>query len=115
MKLPAAPPANVHIAVRAVPKAYVSWGKKSLGLSPVTLERPRDSGPIDLVLRAKGYLTVHTRAYSFRNESLVVQMTRVEDSVKLLGARIAPPPVAGPVAGAASGPASVPNPDGGVR
>src|SRR5438093_1401052 len=68
---PAPRPAKIRIVVRSTPvKATVRWGKKTLGLTPVTLERPRDSGPVDLVLRAPGFFPVHTRAYTFKSDAV---------------------------------------------
>ena len=72
---------------RTRPRRIVFWGKKKLGETPVTLERPRDSGPVDLVVRAEGYFPVHTRAYTFRNESSDVKMTKLDDRMTLFGAK----------------------------
>ncbi len=63
------------------------WGKKKLGETPVTLERPRDSGPVDLVVRADGYFPVHTRAYTFRNDVVYVKLTKLDDRMTLFGAK----------------------------
>src|SRR5262245_37344023 len=54
--VPAVPPpprpSKIKVIVRSTPpKAIVFWGKKKLGETPVTLERPRDSGPVDLVVK----------------------------------------------------------------
>lgn len=97
-------PAKVKIIVRAIPKAQVFWGKEDLGWTPVTLERPRDSGPVDLVVRADGYLPVHTRAYTFRNDALSVRLTKVSDKMSILGARKELPPESPPDGGAAPPP-----------
>ena len=88
-------PPNIKIFVRTTPsvakggpdKALVFWGKKKLGEIPVTLERPRDSGPVDLVVRAEGFFPVHTRAYTVKNDVLYVRMTKLEDRMKLFGAK----------------------------
>jgi hypothetical protein len=88
-------PPNIKIFVRVTPspakggpdKALVFWGKKKLGETPVTLERPRDSGPVDLVVRADGFFPVHTRAYTVKNDVLYVKMTKLEDRMKLFGAK----------------------------
>src|SRR5262245_59185816 len=40
-------------------KANVYWGKKLLGETPFDWERPRGSGPVDLVVRADGFFPVH--------------------------------------------------------
>lgn len=88
-------PPNVKIFVRVTPspakggpdKAQVFWGKKKLGDTPVTLERPRDSGPVDLVVRADGFFPVHTRAYTVKNDVLYVKMTKLEERMKLFGAK----------------------------
>jgi hypothetical protein len=84
---PAQPPAKVKVIVRAIPKALVSWGKKKLGVTPVTLERPRDSGPVDLVIRSAGYFPIHTRAYTVKTDVISVKMTKLTDRMSLFGAR----------------------------
>lgn len=89
---PQTPPATVKVAIRSTPRAAVQWGRKSLGTTPVVVERPRESGPMDLVLRARGYLAFHTRAFTFKNDSLTVEMIPIEKKETLLGARKAPPP-----------------------
>lgn len=85
------PPANVRISIRSSPRASVVWGRKTLGTTPLSIERPRDSGPMDLTLYARGFLTVHTRAYTFRNDSLAVDMTPVSKAETMLGFKKAPP------------------------
>ncbi|MCU1277845.1 MAG: hypothetical protein JWM53_1391 [bacterium] len=95
---PAKPlPPKIKIIVRAKgpDKATVFWGKKKLGDTPVTLERPRDSGPVDLVVRGEGFFPVHTRAYTFRNDVIYVKMTKLDDRMTLFGAKrdaTEPPP-----------------------
>lgn len=90
-------PAKIKITVRSVPpKALVNWGKKKLGPTPVILERPRDSGPVDLVVRAVGYFPFHTRAYTFRNEPMTVRLTKLSDRMTLFGARAEPVVVPSP-------------------
>jgi hypothetical protein len=89
---------NVRITVQTVPprKAVVKWGKKSLGMIPVpkplVLVRPRDSGPLDLVIRASGYIAVHTRAYTFSDSRLAVKLTPVTEKNTLFGYREELPP-----------------------
>ena len=85
---PAAPPAKVKLFVGTKPpKVLVTWGKKKLGPTPFTLERPRDSGPVDLVLRAPGYLTVHTRAYTVKNDTIGVKLVKLQDRMTVFGAK----------------------------
>lgn len=67
--------------------AFVFWGKKKLGETPVTLERPRDSGPVDLVVRSEGWFPVHTRVYTFRNDVVYVKMTKIDDRMTIYGAK----------------------------
>jgi hypothetical protein len=102
----------VRISIRTADKvrADVYWGKKLLGTTPLILERPRDSGPMDLVLRAKGYLTLRTRAYTFTTDYLAVRMTPAAERQSVLGYR-APLPDAGvPDAGVPDAGAAVPVP-----
>ena len=78
---PPAPPVakpvreKVKITVQTIPpvKAEVRWGKKKLGVlntgkKPFFIERFKDSGPIDVTVRAEGFLPVHTRAYTLRDQ-----------------------------------------------
>jgi hypothetical protein len=106
---PAALSPNVKVVVQTVPpeKAKVMWGKKPLGLikgknKPLIVERPRDSGPMDLVIRADGYVPVHTRAYTFTDFKLYVKLTHVEEKKSLFGYREALPDAGAPEAGAAA-------------
>lgn len=95
---------TVHIYIQTVParKALVKWGHKSLGFipapKPLIVERPRDSGPLDLVIRATGFLPVHTRAYTFSDSRVSVKLTLPSEKSKLFGYKQEP----------------APNPDGGV-
>lgn len=95
---------TVRISIQTVPprKALVKWGRKSLGVvpapRPLVIERPRDSGPLDLVLRASGYLPVHTRVYTFNDSRVLVRLTPPEEKNKLFGYREEPAPT--PDAGA---------------
>jgi len=105
---------KVQVIIQTVPpkKAMVYWGKKNLGLiptpKPLIVERPRDSGPMDLVIRATGYLPVHTRATTFSDMRLAVKLTPVTDKHTLFGYRSEPAP-ANPDGGAPA-PAPAPSP-----
>jgi hypothetical protein len=93
-------PAKIKLTIRSLPpKALVSWGKKKLGETPVIIDRPRQSGPMDLVVRADGYFTVHTRAYTFHNEVLYVKLTKLADKMSLFGAKqeLEPSPSPAPI------------------
>ncbi|HVV17019.1 MAG TPA: hypothetical protein VHH90_07430 [Polyangia bacterium] len=109
---PAAPPsANVKIVFTINPstkKALVFWGKKRLGIiaphQPLVLQRPRDSGPLDVVVKSDGYVPVQTRAYTFADTKVAVKLTPLDQKNTLLGYREELPPDGG-------APSS---PDGGV-
>jgi hypothetical protein len=108
-------PPKIKIIVRVMKggpdKPLVFWGKKKLGETPLTLERPRDSGPVDLVVRGEGYFPVHTRAYTFRNDVLYVKMTKLDDRLTLFGAKREanePPPGGVPDGGTPPPPIAVP-------
>jgi hypothetical protein len=107
---------TVRISIQTIPpmRADVRWGGKRLGIinpkwrkdgnnrgkiQAFILERPRDSGPIDIVVTAQDYLPVHTRAYTFTDGKLLVKMTEVEAKNTLFGYRQELPD-AGPEAGA---------------
>ncbi len=102
-------PAKVKIVLHTIPnKAKVSWGKKLLGVTPLTIERPRDSGPLDLTVRQDGYFPIHTRLYSYKNDTLWLKMTRLEDRMSLFGAKKELPPPELPDGGAPPAPAAAP-------
>lgn len=84
----ARPPAKIKVFVRTSPsKMFVHWGKKNLGLTPLTIDRPRDSGPVDIVLRGTGYFPMHTRAYTVKNDTISVKMVKLSDRMTVFGAK----------------------------
>jgi hypothetical protein len=99
--------ATVKITIVTLPssvrKTFVSWGKKKLGVieprKPLIIERPRDSGPMDLIVTADGYVPVQTRAFTFSDTKLSVKLTPIDQKNTLLGYREELPPSA-PDAGA---------------
>jgi hypothetical protein len=115
---PAEPSNKVRILIQTVPpeKATVFWGKKPIGVinpqnkggkgknKALIIERPRDSGPMDVVVRAKDFVPVHTRAYTFTDSQLFVKLTPVEEKKTLFGYREALPDAGAPEAGAAAAP-----------
>ncbi len=121
---PAARPPRVKILIQTVPpeKAEIRWGGKLLGATkgknkPFVFERPRDSGPLDLVVRAKGFLPVHTRAHTFSDNKLFVKLTPEDQKHTLFGYRQALPadagaPPPGPSGGGADAGAPAPVPIG---
>ena len=103
---------NVKIVFRVLPSTItttIKWGNKKLGIikpkASLTVERPRDSGPLDLVLTSQGYLPVHTRAYTFTNSVVLVKMTPVDKKNTIYGYREEIPPEtdAGETGGADAG------------
>jgi hypothetical protein len=109
---PAAPPSpNVKIVFTINPstkKAMVFGGKKRLGIiaphAPLIVQRPRDSGPLDVVVKSDGYVPVQTRAYTFADNKVAVKLTALDQKNTLLGYREELPPDGG----------APPNPDGGM-
>jgi hypothetical protein len=109
-----APSPTVKVIFQTVPpeKALVYWGKKSIGIinpqqnakhtksRSLILERPRDSGPMDVVVRAKDFLPVHIRAYTFTDTKVFVKLTAVEEKKSLFGYREEIPDAGLPEAGA---------------
>jgi len=87
-------PATAQIMFTTVPpvQASVSWGKKKLGrimpTQPLIVVRPRDSGSLDVVVRAEGYLPVHTRAHTFSDSKVLVKLTPIEQMNTVLGYRV---------------------------
>jgi hypothetical protein len=111
---PKVPSKNVRIVFTVLPstkKANVFWGKKKLGAiaphAPLIVQRPRDSGPLDVIVRADGCVPVQTRAYTFEDSKVAVKVTPIEEKNTLLGYREEIP--------ASDGGMAASNPDGGVR
>jgi len=100
---------NVRLVFKAVPPntVTVTWGNKRLGIikpkAPLIIERPRDSGPMDVVYKSQGYVPVHTRIYTFTNSTLAVKLTPLDKKNTLYGYREELPPEDGTGAGGAGG------------
>ena len=106
---------TVRIVFKVIPpnRATVTWGKKKLGFikprASLIIERPRDSGPLDVVVRAENCLPVHTRVYTFSDTTLAVRVTPLDKKNTLYGYREDPPPEAD-----GGAPGTTGAPDGGV-
>jgi hypothetical protein len=66
-------------------KARVTWGRKDLGFAPLELQRPRGSGPLDLVVVAPGALPLHTRVYTDRDDKLALRLYAESEAPSMLG------------------------------
>jgi hypothetical protein len=91
--------ATVAIKLFVTPEATgtVVWGRKKLadlrpGQMSLQIERPRDSGPLDVLVRAAGFLPHHVRLFTDRDERLSVRLYRPDDARALLGYRRPPDP-----------------------
>jgi hypothetical protein len=88
---PEPPKTTARITFTTIPltNATVSWGKMRLGVitpkASLVIERPRDSGPLDVVVRAPGYLPVTTRAHTFADTRIVVKLTKPDQTQALVG------------------------------
>jgi hypothetical protein len=83
---------TLTLAISPPVKASVMWGAKQLArVTPdnptVELQRPRSSGPVDLEIRAEGFLPHHARLYSDRNDRVSIRLVRPRDASALLGFR----------------------------
>lgn len=60
--------------------ADVFWGGKRLGVAkagvPFAITRPRNSGPLELLVRAPGFLPYHTRLFTDRDDKLSIVLRR---------------------------------------
>lgn len=75
---------KLEVAPRSA-RAVVWWGKQKLGEPPLTIERPRRSGPMNLVIKADGFLDHHTRLFTDRDDRLSLSLVRPNDAVGMLG------------------------------
>jgi hypothetical protein len=104
---------TIHVLVEPPQRAHVIWGAKDYGLGPLDIRRPRGSGPLDLLIRAPGYLTLHTRAFTERNSTLSVRLVPEAEAARFPGYQAPAPTVtARSSTGAAPrhAPARVPHP-----
>lgn len=99
---PAQDQQHARITFTTIPptNAKVVWGRQTLGMitakQPLTVVRPRDTGPLDVMIQAPGYLPVQTRAHTFEDTQVIVKLTTPENMPTLWGYRAPlPPPDAG--------------------
>jgi len=89
---------NVKVTFRTYPgrRASVMWGGKRLGFidrgKPLVVERPRDSGPLDVVIRSPGFVAVHVRAYTFHDNTVDVKITPNDKKDTIFGYKQPLPP-----------------------
>ena len=78
---------TVQLTLKTKPRvrAKVYHGKEILGSTPLQLTWTKDTGPIDITLRASGYLTVNSRLYTHRNDHVTVQMFKDDEAHLLFG------------------------------
>ncbi len=93
---------KIKVIVDARRQAHVVWGRKDFGVAPLEIERPRDSGPLDLVVVAPGYLPLHARAFTDRDEVLSLRVYSAAEAPQLLGYR--PEAVPAPQSGSTASP-----------
>lgn len=79
------PMVTVKLFVTPPKLAHVYWGVKDLGLAPLELQRPRGSGPMDLMLRAPGFLTHHTRVFTDRDDTLSIRLSPENEASSTFG------------------------------
>jgi hypothetical protein len=78
-------PVTIKLFVDARWKAHVFWGRKDLGVAPLEIQRPRGSGPLDLLIVAEEALPLHTRVFTDRDNSLAVRLYGETEASGLLG------------------------------
>jgi hypothetical protein len=83
---------SVTLKLSVTPRvnALVLWGAKQMahlevGKMDAEITRPRGSGPLDLEIKAEGYLPYHTRLYADRNDKLGVRLYRPEEAPAIFG------------------------------
>ena len=91
-------------------QAHVLWGRKDFGVAPLEIERPRNSGPLDLVVIAPGYLPYHARAFTDRDDIISFRLYSAAEAPQLLGYRASEVPAPSPGQGQVQSPAPSPAP-----
>jgi hypothetical protein len=84
---------KIKIAVDPRRKAHVLWGRKDFGEAPLEIERPRNSGPLDLVVVAPGCLPYHTRVFTDRDDKLALRLYSEIEAPQIFGYRSVPEPM----------------------
>jgi hypothetical protein len=89
---PRRPTERVKLKLTVTPAAagVVMWGRRKLadlapGQMTVEIERPKESGPLDVVIKATGFLPHHVRLFTDREDRLSVHLVRPDESRALLG------------------------------
>ena len=80
---------TIKLVADARRQAHVTWGRKELGVAPLEIVRPRGSAPLDLMIQAPGFLPLHTRVFTDRDDTLSLRLYSEGDAVGLPG--YAPP------------------------
>jgi hypothetical protein len=80
---------TIKLLVDPPKRAHAFWGMKDLGVAPLEIRRPRGSGPLDLTIRAPGYLTIHTRAFTDRDDKVTIRMVPEVEAPRTFGYRAA--------------------------
>jgi hypothetical protein len=83
---------KLKLVITPAATGAVLWGRKKLadlkpGQMAVEIERPRDSGPLDVLVRADAFLPHHIRLFTDRDDRLSVRLIRPEEARGLLGYR----------------------------
>jgi len=81
---------SLKLTVTPQVKALVMWGGKQMarlepGKMDAEITRPRGSGPVDLEIKAVGFLPYHTRLHADRNDRVAVRLYRPEEAPNIFG------------------------------
>jgi hypothetical protein len=76
---------TIKLIADARRQARVTWGRKDLGTAPLEIVRPRGSAPLDLLIVAPGYLPLHTRVFTDRNDTLALRLYTEREAAALPG------------------------------
>ena len=78
---------SVELTVKTDPrvKARVYHGKELLGVTPLSLKWAKDTGPLDIVVKAGGYINVNSRIYTYRDDRVTIKMFKKDQAHLLFG------------------------------
>ena len=78
---------SVDLTIKTDPrvKARVYHGKELLGVTPLSLKWAKDTGPLDIVVKAGGYLHVNSRIYTYRDDRVTIKMFKKDQAHLLFG------------------------------
>ena len=78
---------TIELSIKVEPRvrARIYNGKEFLGVAPFTIRWPKDTGALDIVAKADGFITINSRLYTYKNDQVILKLVKESESYKLFG------------------------------